>query len=386
MAKYFTRRESFPLMGALVGSVLGCMSFGPKDNVVSSTKTPVLEHVLDIPSYSKDIVGRDLGEKVNQAADYPSKLDGNLSVYESLRRMYGIGEDLGKVMDRTIYPDARDGVSEKERASVQMMYEFLKGLDIPSDLFVNPSYGKDNLKPEHYAVLDLVNSGKHGISVGLREARLMLEKGDWSKDDFVRALKGYEPKDDYKGVLEFLKNTDWVMFNNDDWRKWKKSSREELVKYKKNLDILIQHNQIQRIVPFPDSRSHANSPEETRKYLIGDCEDLSVEAAPDMEFLGNIYEQVRILTAGWNEGIRKFGSHSVLSYRKKGDRGVYVMDNTHIRVSFRGIRKFNSYRGACEKIAEEYGYKLKRLYLYTWERFLQKHNKHGGLPHSESLI
>jgi len=401
MAKYVTRRKFLWISSlAAAGLASGCVSLSNKDDVTSPTKKPVLEHVLGIPSYSKDIVGRDLGEKVNQvAADYHLEGGRNLSVYESLRRMYGISEDLGKVMDRTIYPDARDGVSEKERASVQMMYEVLKGLDVPSDLFVNPSYGKDNLKPEHYAVLDLVNSGKHGISVGLREARLMLEKGDWSKDYFVKALKGYKPKDDYKGVLDFLKATNWRKIYSDDWKKWRKGSREELVKYKKNLDILIQFNQTLRIRPVPELIDKVRKPEETRKDKKGDCEDLSIEAAQDMEFLDNIYQKVKVLNVWWGKGCKdkyehiiKDVGHTVLSYKKKGERGIYVMDNTHKKHRFRGIRRFNSNREAGKKIAKEngiskkYGCKIKGLWAYPWEKFLYEFNNLGGFLFRESLI
>lgn len=228
------------------------------------------------------------------------------------------------------------------------------------------------------AIEDIVEAGADTpttnlISVPLREWYLMHLNEKWDVKDSVEALNKYNRKNPLFSLLK----TDWKDFNNKDWKKWKKMGNEYVVLYKKNKDLLIQYNQLRRLIYISDIKDSAQLPQETKKRGGGDCEDFAIEAAYDMEVLekAGLYSSVKVVNI-W-DGRRR--GHIFLTYRKKTEKGVFAMDNA----CRTGIRKFNSITEAGKKIAKENGYEADKIWAYDWRTFYPISLR---LPLSESLI
>jgi len=230
------------------------------------------------------------------------------------------------------------------------------------------------------AIEDIVEAGADTpttnlISVPLREWYLMHLNEKWDVKDSVEALNKYNRKNPLRSLLK----TDWKDFNNKDWKKWEKMGNEYVVLYKKNLDYLIQYNQSRRLRPIRDERDYAQTPKETREKGGGDCEDLAIEAASDMEVLAKTkkYNSVKVVNV-WDSGSK---GHSFLTYRKKTEKQVFVMDNARRT----GIRKFNSTSEAGKKIAKEGGYKASYMWAYPWREWINR-KRNSNFFKSESLL
>ena len=228
------------------------------------------------------------------------------------------------------------------------------------------------------AIEDIVEAGADTpttnlISVPLREWYLMHLNKKCDAEDSVNALNEYNKKNPLFSLLQ----TDWKDFNNKDWKKWEKMGNEYVVLYKKNKDFLIQYNQSRRLRPIRDKRDYAQTPKETREKGGGDCEDFAIEAAYDMEVLekAGLYSSVKVVNV-WDSGSK---GHSFLSYKKRGKKGVFIMDNARRT----GIRKFNSTTEAGKQISKENGFSANKIWAYNWRTFLRTYSR---FPFSESLL
>ena len=228
------------------------------------------------------------------------------------------------------------------------------------------------------AIEDIVEAGADTpttnlISVPLREWYLMHLNEKWDVKDSVEALNKYNRKNPLFSLLK----TDWKDFNNKDWKKWKKMGNEYVVLYKKNKDLLIQYNQLRRLIYISDIKDSAQLPQETKKRGGGDCEDFAIEAAYDMEVLekAGLYSSVKVVNV-WDSGSK---GHSFLSYKKRGKKGVFIMDNARRT----GIRKFNSTTEAGKQISKENGFSANKIWAYNWRTFLRTYSR---FPFSESLL
>jgi hypothetical protein len=233
-------------------------------------------------------------------------------------------------------------------------------------------------------IKDIVKAGKDTpttplISVPLREWYRMHLNGEWTPKDAVNVMSNkvayiyqYPLVKEYSGILKFLSETNWYKDTDEDWKKWKEKGNEYVVLYKKNRDYLISYNQAKRFRYIPDKHDYAQTPQKTREKRGGDCEDFGIEAAYDMEVLEKTgsYEDVKIYAIREYTGNRYRG-HVVLTY-KKGDNGIYVMDNARRT----GIRKFDSIEDAGRQIGIEGGYDSKRIRIkggLDWRTFRSRH-------------
>jgi len=299
-------------------------------------------------------------------------LERRMTALESLSGIYRMCPELADAFDE--FPEFTDGVDYKDRAAVETLYHAFKDLNFPKDL-CDGAYGEHNkhlLKPEHYAILDMVNAGKGDkrISVPLREMFLMVRGGNWDKKDVLKQLGWYE------SVLTFVWNTDWKYFNNEDWKRWEDPNYNynDIVKYKTNLATLIKKHQWLTMPYVSDNIDIMRPPSETRKKNTGkrkrrDCEDLAAEAADRLEKSG-IYDNVEV-TSVLEGGGR--GGHAFTTYKKKGDSGIYVLDNVTLSGEETYIRKFNSIVEAGRKIAEENFITPNYIFSYDWRTFIRNY-------------